>query len=263
MKHRYRKTDFLYIDHLTQKKMQVSLDKTEQIKKSEPRRIYIRHSNKEYVNGDALMFKHDPGITEKGVENAKMVAQHLIEQWGIPSKIIVSPYRRARETAKVMRSVLTNTDNTEKKKKIPIYVDREVSEYLGNHRSVTIDVTESTLVHDPPHPETFNDMKLRVKKHHDKITNYMKKDIKKGSSNNTNNKNVIWIITHGLIMKQVASLIGIKMSKEFPPLTCLSIMDGEIITKGEVIMFHESLDISESRENSEITENIETTETYE
>ncbi len=189
--------------------------------KSKARRIYIRHANKEYVNGDARIYKHDPGITSQGVEKAKMVAKHLVEQWGIPDKIFSSPYRRARETAKVMKTVLDI--------KIPIFVDREVSEYLGNHRNETIDVTESTLVHHPPHPETFSDMKKRVQSHHDKIT-------KKSHG-------VIWIITHGIIMKQEAELVGIKMKKDFPSLTCLSIVDSEEnITKGEVILFHDSPD---------------------
>lgn len=196
------------------------LCKTMQNKK-EARRIYIRHANKEYVNGDARMYKHDPGITKKGVEKTEMVAKHLVEQWGIPDKIFSSPYRRARETAQVMKRVLGI--------KIPIFIDREISEYLGNHRNETIDVTESTLVHDPPHPETFNDMKKRVQSHHDKIT-------KKSHG-------VIWIITHGIIMKQEAELVGIKMKKDFPSLTCLSIVDNEEnITKGEVILFHDNPD---------------------
>jgi len=192
------------------------------------RRIYIRHTDKEYANGDANLFKHDPGITHEGVEKTKIVAQHLINQWGPPDMVIVSPYRRTRETAKVMIDLLsqneTNTAN------IKLQIDNEVAEYLGNHRTVPIDVTESTLVYDPPHPETFSQMKDRVKSHHQKITTYAKKK-KEG---------VVWIITHGLIIKQVAKLIGINMPKEFPTLTCLSIVDGEKITKTEVIIFNEN-----------------------
>ena len=196
------------------------------------RRIYIRHADKEYANGDATLYKHDPGITEKGIEKAKMVAKHLVEQWGVPDRIIVSPYRRTRETAKVMKASLIEPGIL---RKIPVNVDRDVSEYLGNHRTTPIDVTESTLVHDPPHPESFSEMKTRVENHNNKINKYVKK-----------NGGVIWIVTHGLIMKQVAYLSGIKMAKEFPNLTCLSICDGEMKCdiRGEVIMFHESLDLN-------------------
>ena len=137
-------------------------------------------------------------------------------------------------------------------KKVKIHIDREVSEYLGNHRTTPIDVTENTLAHDPPHPETFSDMKYRVKSHHHKITKHTKQT-----------SCVIWIITHGLIMKQVASLVGIKMLKEFPSLTCLSIMDGDKNSTGQVIMFHDGtnnedldedceMNTADSMENNEI-----------
>ncbi len=186
------------------------------------RRIYIRHADKEYANGDADLYKHDPGITTSGVKKTKMVARHLVDQWGEPDRIIVSPYRRTRETAQIMNGILSE--------KVPMHIDSELSEYLGNHRTVPIDVTEDTLTYDPPHPETFPEMKTRVRKHHSKITSYARKK----------DQGVIWIVTHGLIIKQVASLIGIKMGKEFPTLTCLSIVDGEKITKSEVTIFNKT-----------------------
>lgn len=195
------------------------------------RRIYIRHADKEYANGDADMYKHDPGITESGVEKTKMVAKHLLDQWGLPELIVSSPYRRTRETAIIMNSILENP--------VPIHIDTELSEYLGNHRNVPIDVTESTLVHEPPHPETFSEMKERVKKHHKRIKQYTQK----------RTDGIVWIITHGLIIKQIAALVGIKMAKEFPTLTSLSIIDGDTITKSEIIMFKDDNDESDSDSN--------------
>ena len=186
------------------------------------RRIYIRHADKEYVNGDATLYKHDPGITTEGIEKTKMVAKHLIDQWGPPDLIISSPYKRTRETAEIMNAVLSEKQS--------IHIDTDIAEYLGNHRHVSIDVTESTLTHDPPHPETFSQMKDRVKSHHSKITNYAKKK-KEGT---------IWIITHGLIIKQLASLIHINMPKDFPTLTCLSIVDGDKMTKSELLIFNDN-----------------------
>lgn len=186
------------------------------------RRIYIRHADKEYANGDATLYKHDPGITTDSIEKIKMVAKHLVEQWGPPDRIVLSPYRRTRETAAVMNSVL--------EKKVQMHVDTDVSEYLGNHRNVPIDVTESTLVHQPPHPETFSQMKSRVRTHHHRIMNYGKKK----------RKGVIWIVTHGLIMKQLAGMVGVKLPKEFPTLTCLSIVDGDKMNKSEMLIFNEN-----------------------
>ena len=205
------------------------------------RRVYIRHASKQYANGDADIYKHDPGITDIGALRAKMVAKYIIDLWGEPERIIVSPYERTRETAKIMKSVC-KTDT-------PIHIDSDVSEYLGNHRNVPIDVKESTLIHCPPHPETFTELKNRVRLHHDKITKYVK--------NKNKHKGIIWIVTHGLIIKQIASLIGIKVAKEFPTLSCLSIednnkIDGENISKSGIIMFHEENNESDSLEDIEM-----------
>jgi len=211
------------------------------------RRIYIRHADKEYSNGDANLYKHDPGITNDGAEKSRMVANYLLDQWGPPSLIIVSPYRRTRETAEIMNLTL--------KTKVPssqaqMVVDSDMSEYLGNHRGIPIDVTDSTLIHDPPHPETFLEMRRRVKRHHKRIRKYIKtveNSPKPGKQKQKQNQSkVIWIVTHGLIIKQIASLIGIKMAKEFPPLTCLSVIDGDTITKSEVITFKNKNDKDDS-----------------
>jgi len=184
------------------------------------RLIYIRHADKEYSNGDANIYKHDPGITETGVKNAKLVCNHLIEQYGIPILVLVSPYKRTRETAETMLSQIDKID----KKKI-MFIDTELSEYLGNHRNVPIDVHDKTRIYNPPHPETFAQMKTRVKSHQNKIQVY----------SSYKKTGVVWVITHGLIMKQIAKLNGINISKEFPPLTCLSIIKDNDIIKGEVL----------------------------
>jgi broad specificity phosphatase PhoE len=202
------------------------------------RRIYIRHADKEYANGDADINKHDPGITDNGVEKSKMVAKHLVEQWGQPNLIIVSPYRRTRETATIMNNTLETP--------VRMYIDTNLSEYLGNHRNVPIDVTDSTLIHDPPHPETFRDMKIRVRYHHKKIVEYTRK-LSVG---------VVWVVTHGLIIKQIAGIIGIKMAKEFPTLTCLSIVDEREFTKGELLLFHNDFDNPDNSNDSDSVEEI-------
>ena len=201
------------------------------------RRIYIRHADKEYTNGKSDIYKHDPGITSKGVEKAKLVASHLIEQWGRPERIIVSPYRRTRETAQIMNSVLDTP--------VPIHVDIELSEYLGNHKLVPIDVTEGTLIYDPPHPENMTDLNLRIKSHQQKVIKY--------SQNNQDS--IIWIVTHGIIIKEIASLMKINIINDFPTLTCLSITIGEKITKGELIIFNDTSDINTSNSFNNIFSN--------
>jgi len=186
------------------------------------RKIYIRHADKAYKNMESEFFKHDPGITMTGVERSISVAKRLVEEYGEPSKIVSSPFRRARETAMIMNTVLKNPLEE-------ILIDNNLSEYLGNHNHVPLDVTTATSIHNPPHPESFDDMKKRVKRHIEKIR-------KKSSE-----KETIWFVTHGLILKQVASSISLKTTRTFPCLTCLSIVETPDMVKGEFILFQGKL----------------------
>lgn len=179
--------------------------------------IYIRHAEKEYKNSDAEFYKHDPGIKEIGVERARKIALKLIEIYGEPTKIVSSPYRRTRETAMIMNMMLKNPFEE-------IMIDANLSEYLGNHYHVPIDVTTATKIHNPPHPETFDEMKKRVKRFMDK-------------NKNENSKEIVWVITHGIIIKQIANYIGIRTSKQFPCLTCFTVTEKSDVTRGEFLIF--------------------------
>lgn len=200
------------------------------------RSIYIRHADKNYLNGHSEYFKHDPGITELGVSRAKHIAKELLKVYGRPDRIVCSPFRRTRETALVMNSVLD----------IPISeieVETDLSEYLGNHNNVPLDVMEHTKIYRPPHPETFEEMKLRVKRH---ISN-----VKKRSG-------TTWFITHGLIIKQIAGHYNIKASKQIPYLTCFSVLEREEVARAEFVLFKKVL-LNPVQINTEKTLNVEKT----
>lgn len=208
------------------------------------RAIYIRHADKSYGNINNMeYFKHDPGITEVGVERAKSIAKKLIEIYGEPTQIVSSPYRRTRETSLVMNSVLKNPLED-------IIIDTGISEYLGNHSNAVLDVTSATKVHSPPHPETFEHMKHRVKKHLKKIQKY--------------SKGVIWFISHGLIIKQLAGLLNIKTSKQLPYLTCFSFIERENVIRAEFVLFRDIVEENESeievvevkRNDNEVKKNL-------
>lgn len=156
-------------------------------------RIYIRHGQKLYRNGRAEKYKFDPGLTYKGQQQSIRTARHLVERFGPPDQIICSPYLRTRDTAKNMSKVLV--------KDCPISIDKNLSEYLGNHKQHDLDVTETTKSYNPPHPESFLELKDRVKHHNLEI---MKQNIK---------HKIIWIVTHGLIIKELATLNNLKRPK--------------------------------------------------
>lgn len=199
------------------------------------RKIYIRHADKAYKNMESELFKHDPGITQVGVERARNVALRLIKEYGKPTKIVSSPFRRARETAMIMNMSLENPFEE-------IFIDPNLSEYLGNHNNVPLDVTNATKIHNPPHPETFEDMKKRVKKHVEKM--------RKKQNKYSKNKEIIWFITHGLILKQICNSINLKTTKTFPCLTCLSVIETNDMVKGEFILFRGEL--KHEKESEEI-----------
>ncbi len=79
-------------------------------------RIYIRHSEKAYDNGKSEIYKHDPPITSRGQDAAENMSRFLCDKYGMPICIVCSPYRRTRETAIAMRSVLSSN--------VPLKCDR-------------------------------------------------------------------------------------------------------------------------------------------
>ena len=195
------------------------------------RAIYIRHADKDFKNGNSNLFKHDPGITETGVYHAKNIAQRLIEEYGEPVKIISSPYRRTRETALIMNSMCKNPFED-------IQIDCSLSEYLGNHNNVPLDVTISTEIHRPPHPESFEAMRMRVKNHVDKIRKISEKKREKGEKGEIEKREeVVWFITHGIIIKQIGNLFNIKTGKQLPCLTCFSFIEKRGMVRCEFILF--------------------------
>lgn len=157
--------------------------------------IYIRHADKQYANGKSKKIKHDPGLTTDGKNESIKTAKNLYELYGKPDLIICSPYLRTRETAVLMNSIFESPCDIE--------IDINISEYLGNRSHEKLDVTNETFIYNPPHPETFNDMKKRVKIHNDLMIQNRKK---------------IWIITHGLIIKQIFKLNYISNNDVIYPL---------------------------------------------
>lgn len=158
-------------------------------------RVYIRHADKEYSNGDSETHKHDPGILIDSPEYCCKKASELIKRYGIPFVIVCSPYKRTRETAIEMVDFIQNTYATT----VRIRVDVQLSEYLGNRRDENLDVTTQTRKFNPPHPETFHEMDSRVRWHNDifrKLDSFPE---------------VVWFITHGFIINRIGNAMGFKL----------------------------------------------------
>ncbi len=157
--------------------------------------LLIRHAQKEYANGKSSTYEFDPDITDKGRELAKEKFQQLVKDHGKPNLIVSSPFYRARQTVNILRELVD----------VPIIVDREIGEYLGNQQGKNIvkGLREETISAYPIVSETFNQFTNRIKKYTKSIENI---DMN------------IWVITHGLVIQTIAKTTGNKIN--YPDSLC-------------------------------------------
>lgn len=164
--------------------------------------IYIRHAEKSYRNGDSSEFSLDPDITVKGKENARHFFTKLLNKYGVPNRIICSPYLRTRETAKIAQDVIFDKLNIN----VEITCDSTIGEFLGNHfdKDIRDHLQKETLLYNPVPPETWQQFCNRICQHYN-LTNLREIGINSAQKN-------IWYITHGLIIKSIASLYKHKIA---------------------------------------------------
>lgn len=160
--------------------------------------LYIRHANKEYKNGKNDEFSLDPDITEEGKIAALDKFKLLVDKYGVPERIISSPYLRARQTSKIASSVIFEETNIY----IEIDYDNQLGECLKNQldKDLSICLRPETLIHNPIHHST-------LQHYNNVIRNHIKK-----SQYNT------WYITHGFNIYTIASLKKYKL--KYPDELC-------------------------------------------
>lgn len=153
--------------------------------------LYIRHAQKAHRNGAAHEFSLDPGLTEDGRERAKDTFKEFISIYGIPSRIVCSPFLRARETAEIANRVVAEYTG----KLLDIIYDPQIGEYLGYHRDkdMTKCIRPETLIYKPLPPEQWKQYSKRIRNF---VRNIRPCD------------GVTWYITHGLIIKSIAHFLG-------------------------------------------------------
>lgn len=179
-------------------------------------RIYIRHAEKTYPNGavpPGTCFKFDPPLTAKGRQDTIELGKKLLELYGPPKYIVTSPYRRCRETADILRSLVTGS--------LPLYADARLSEYLGNHPDEVLDVTPETKAFGPPHPETLSDYDLRINQHNIEFDIF------------DTSPEPVWIVAHGMTLSRLARL-NCGFPRLRPPFLGALIISNDDTTKKKV-----------------------------
>lgn len=179
-------------------------------------RIYIRHAKKMYRNGRSTTFMHDPSITQESSQEIREQAANLCKLYGSPDVIICSPYYRCRQTALLLNSGLQN--------KAPVKCETNISEYLGNHFNVPLDVREETSIYNPPHPERLQEFEHRVRIHNDMMRDFDR------------TRTIVWIVTHGFVINQIMGYLGFKGKESIPVLSCFIVREHKKKIRGFLIV---------------------------
>jgi len=153
--------------------------------------IYIRHG-KDTDSG----YKYDQKLTSTGKKDAKILAEELINKYGVPDAIYCSPFYRTRQTRRQMLKVISNHTDREIKKTI----DPRLSRFFTKKQVSNPDIREDTRMKKAPIYETWTEFKERVR---EQIRDMESK----------NEYKVIWCIGHTLIIKRVAKIKNIEKPK--------------------------------------------------
>lgn len=172
--------------------------------------LFIRHGEKEYINGESSTYPLDPDLTEEGKLLAYDKILFLINKYIIPDTIITSPYLRTRRTATIAQQVIYDVTGIH----VPIVCDNFLSEFLNNNEYHDVIMEEAvrpeTLQYKPIPPETYKQHTKRMcAVLHSKVPN-------------------VFYITHGFNITTIASLKGYHV--EHPKELC-----GIMINKNGII----------------------------
>lgn len=148
--------------------------------------IYVRHGDDGNQHPN---YSNDPSLTPESYWAIKKFTWRLLQEFGRPDAIYVSPMRRAWETALVMEEVLHQ--------RIPLIVDPHLSRYFTHKEKDPGTVRPDTLKRKVPISESKREFRARVIHHIDHLSFYY-----------SPRRPLIWCITHALVMKRLGKAIG-------------------------------------------------------
>lgn len=162
--------------------------------------IYIRHCADHSEKSST--FVHDAKINQKGRRECQKVTLELIDRFGIPKVIVTSPFLRARQTTKIMKSVIRKSKGV----KVKVIVDKTLGRFFTSDQRIEPQIRPETTAYGPIVDKCNHELKRRIRKH-------LKKVISKGYHQKPE---VIWCISHGVIIKKLVEAIGQKAPTEVP-----------------------------------------------
>lgn len=155
--------------------------------------IYLRHADD---HDDDAEHRHDRGITGKGARKASKLANKLIEQYGHPTAIYVSPFQRTRQTAAAMSERFEHP--------VPVHQEPRISRLFGKKQQRDPDISSKTA-DAVPIVETRETFHARVRAHAEDMR----------LAGHHRSTPVIWCITHKIVVKDIAKHFGVVVPKDF------------------------------------------------
>ncbi len=140
--------------------------------------ILIRHAEDYHTQS------HNGLITKHGESSAKSVGKYLIEKYGVPDEVYITPFYRGKQTAKMLLTSINTNSN------IKIKTSKNLSRYTRDKANLSITV---------PEYETKDDVKERTRHFLNKHSHHQGK--------------IFWCITHAIVVKYGAKILGLNPNK--------------------------------------------------
>lgn len=161
--------------------------------------IYIRHGH-----DTRDKHKYDEILTSHGKKKVKELTKRLIDEHGIPDIIYYSPYYRTRQTKRIMLKVIYNhlkSENIEKEL-TKLKCDWRLSRFFTKKQRSFPDIRKETENRGAPIKEKWEDFKIRV---NEQLEEMEQSDYQ-----------VIWCVTHTLVVNHVIKIKNIEHGYEIP-----------------------------------------------
>ncbi len=159
--------------------------------------IFIRHADDEYED---KTFAHDTQITSTGKRRARKVGREISAEYGVPSEVHYSPFRRTEQTMKWLLHGASINDVTK-------VSQPQLSRWFSPTDMQDPDISYRTQSWNPPLNESFAEFQSRIDYYLFQLLYYVR-GAGKGK--------VIWIITHTLAYKHIAAHFEHELPKRIP-----------------------------------------------
>lgn len=140
--------------------------------------LYLRHGDD---RGNDI-YRHDRPLNDHGKHKAGKEAQRLIQKYGHPHRVFVSPFRRARDTLTAMSLYFDHP--------VEVHQDPRIAQYLSNKRQRNPHISPETLAA----ISIYEDDKI----FHHRISAHVR-DMRAWSAIST-----VWSITHQGVIEAIA-----------------------------------------------------------